>query len=136
MDIIKYEELKEGLKEYNEKLGKPYGNEIVDYPPKNYASPNTIFIEVRNNATSFNSCFDRVASVGYRVEIYAKTKNKIDKQKIAREIAYYVDLFLTSKGLNRVSFNPNPNFNNSDGAIYGLIMMYEGSLHENRSKII
>ena len=135
MDILAYEELKQGLKEYNDALGKPRGNVIVSYSTANTTYPHTVLTEIRNVANpSFNSDFDRVASVGYSVRIYAKTKGNITKQQIAREIAQMVDKYLTNCHLTRVSYNANESVN--DNSIYEIIMTYSGNLHENRRKFI
>lgn len=135
MDILAYEYLKEGLKDFNEKSGKPYGNAIVPYATANSTYPLTVFDEIRNVANpSYNTCYDRVASTGYSVRIYAKTKGKITKQQIAREIAQMVDVYLTNCGLLRISYNANESIN--DNSIYEIIMTYSGNLHENRRKFI
>lgn len=135
MDILAYEYLKEGMKKYNEKNGKPYGNAIVGYAPKDPTYPLTIFGEIRNTANaSYNTCFDRVASTGYSVRINAKTKGKVDKRTIAREIAQFIDRYLSSFNLTRISYNENPSIN--DDSIYEIILTYSGNLHENRRKFI
>lgn len=134
MDILTYEYLKEGLKDYNEQSGKPRGNVIVSYATENTTYPHTVFQEIRNVGTNFNSDFERVASVGYSVRIYAKTKGKIDKQTIAREIAQMVDNYMRYFKLTRVSFNANESLN--DDSIFEIIMTYSGNLHENRRRFI
>ena len=135
MDILAYEYLKQGLKDYNEKLGKPRGNVIIAYPTTDTTFPHTVFDEIRNVANSlYNTCYERVASVGYVARIYAKTKGKIDKQTIAREVAQMVDTYLTYCGLTRISFNANESVN--DNSIYEIIMTYSGNLNEYRRKFI
>lgn len=135
MDILAYEYLKEGLKEHNEKSGKPYGNDIVTLPPTTPTYPLTVFDEIRNVAnTSYNTSFARIASTGYVVRVYAKTKGKVDKRTIARTIAQMVDDFLSAFLLTRVSYNANESVN--DNSIYEIIMTYTGNLHENRRKFI
>ena len=135
MDILSYEAVLQGLKDYNSKAEKNYGNSVVRTPPTNPTYPLTIFTEIRNVAnTNFNSCFERVASVGYRADIYAKTKNKITKDEIARNIAVLVDKYLSQIGLTRISFNISELEN--DGSIFRIIMTYSGNLHENRLRFI
>ena len=134
MDILIYENLLQSLKKFNE-TQKNYGNEIVRLPPTNPVYPLTIFTEIRNVANaSFNSCFDRVASVGYRADIYAKTKGNITKDIIAREIAQLVDKYLTNVGLLRVSFNISELEN--DSSIFHIIMTYSGNVSEYRKILI
>lgn len=134
MDILAYEYLKEGLEEYNNNLGKPRGNVIVPYPTANTTYPHTVFQEIRNVGTNLNSNFDRIGSMGYVARIYAKTKGKVDKQTIAREIAQMVDNYMRHFKLTRISYNANESVN--DNSIYEIIMTYSGNLHENRRKFI
>jgi hypothetical protein len=68
------------------------------------------------------------------VRVYAKTKGKIDKQTIAREVAQMIDKYLSGVNLTRVSFNANESIN--DNSIYEIIMTYSGNLHENRRNFI
>lgn len=138
MDILVYDYIFEGMKSYNEKIGKPHGNSVLSSEPfmgkkeKEVSFPITIIKEIRNTAIrGFNSCHERLASVGYRVDIFAKTKGNVLKQKIAREIAQKMDEFMSDfVGLLRVSYNVSDLEN--DGTIYHIIMTYEGTLHENR----
>jgi hypothetical protein len=135
MDILAYDYILQGLKEYNANEGKPHGNTVVPFPTKDTAFPLTVFEEIRNTANPlYNTCFDRLASVGYRADIYAKTKGKVNKQTIAREIAQFVDRYLTVIGLTRISFNVMELEN--EGAICHITMTYSGNLHENRRKLI
>lgn len=134
MDILAYEYLKEGLKDYNEKSGNPRGNVIVPYPTSNPTYPYTVFDEIRNVGTNLNSNFDRIGSMGYVARIYAKTKGKVDKQTIAREVAQMVDNYMRHFKLTRISYNANESVN--DNSIYEIIMTYSGNLHENRRKFI
>lgn len=135
MDIIAYEELKNGLIAFNERANKPYGNSVVSYPTANPTYPLTVFDEIRNVANpSFNTNYERVASTGYSVKIYAKTKGNVTKQIIARTIAQMVDTYCTNCGLTRISYNANESVN--DSSIYEIIMTYSGNLHENRRKFI
>ena len=135
MDILTYEYLLNGLKEYNKQIEQNYGNVVVATPPTNPTYPLTVFDEIRNVANlNYNSCYERLSSVGYRVDIYAKTKGSVSKQIIARRIAQEVDEYLTNVGLTRVSFNVSELEN--DSSIYHIIITYSGNLHENRRRFI
>ena len=135
MDILAYEYMLQGLKDYNATIEQNYGNVVVATPPNNPTYPLTVFDEIRNVANpNYNGCFERVSSVGYRADIYAKTKGSVSKQIIARRIAQEVDKYLTNVGLTRVSFNVSELEN--DSSIYHIIMTYSGNLHENRRKFI
>ena len=135
MDILAYDYMLQGLKDYNATIEQNYGNVVVATPPTNPTYPLTVFDEIRNLANpNYNSCYERVASVGYRADIYAKTKGRVSKQIIARRIAQEVDKYLTNIGLIRVSFNVSELEN--DSSIYHIIITYSGNLHENRRKLI
>ena len=135
MDIFAYDYMLQGLKDYNATIEQNYGNVVVATPPANPTYPLTIFDEIRNvSNVNYNSSYDRVASVGYRADIYAKTKGSVSKQIIARKIAQEVDRYLTNVGLTRVSFNVSELEN--DSSIYHIIITYSGNLHENRRKLI
>lgn len=136
MDIQVYEIIFNGLEEYNEEIGKPYDTAIVRYPSSKPTYPYCVFEEVSNLANrNYNTNFDRVATLGYKLEVYAKEKNKVSKQQIAREIAQKLNKFLTDKvGLRQISFTPVPQLNNS--TIYQITITYSAQLHENRRKFI
>lgn len=135
MDILAYDYMLQGLKDYNATIEQNYGNVVVATPPANPTYPLTVFDEIRNVANAnYKSSYDRVASVGYRADIYAKTKGSVSKQIIARKIAQEVDRYLTNVGLTRVSFNVSELEN--DSSIYHIIITYSGNLHENRRKLI
>ena len=135
MDILAYEYMLQGLKDYNATIEQNYSNVVVSTPPTNPTYPLTVFDEIRNVANpNYNGCFERVSSVGYRADINAKTKGNVSKQIIARRIAQEVDRYLTNVGLSRVSFNVSELEN--DSSIYHIIMTYSGNLHENRRNLI
>lgn len=136
MNIWIYDKILEELQKYNADYKKEnYGNTVVPYATNSTTYPQTIFDEVRNVPTKINFCHDRVSSMGYKVDILAKTKGNIEKQVIARKIAKFVNDFLTNVvNLKQVSFNVIPQVN--DNSIYQITMMYESSFHENRAKFI
>lgn len=135
MDIVVSDIILDGLKEYNSKLDKNYGNVIMSYPSANPTYPYTVFDEIRNVANrNYNTPYDKVASVGYRADIYAKTKGSVSKREIARFIAKEVDNYLSKIGLLQVSYNASELEN--DSSIYHIILTYSGNLYENRRRII
>lgn len=135
MDINAYEYLLNGLRKHNASLTENFGNEILEYQSTDTTYPNTVFQEVRNLTNpSFNSDFDRVASVGYSVEIYAKTKGNIDKKTIARNLAKSIDDYLRRFRLSRISFNCFDLEN--EASIFLIVMTYSGNLHENKLRFI
>lgn len=135
MDIYAYDYMLQGLRDCNDKATENYGNVIVKFPTKNTTYPHTQFEEIRNVANPrYNTCHERVASVGYRVDIFAKTKGEIDKQTIARICAEISDRYLSGIGLTRISYNANESLN--DSSIYQIIMTYSGNLDEKRRRLI
>lgn len=136
MDIQVYEDILDGLKEYNKNLDKNYGNVVVAYPSTNPTYPYTVFDEIRNVADRrYNTPYDKVSSIGYRVDIFAKTKGSVSKQTIARKIMKEIDDFLTNNvGLLQVSYNYDDLMN--DSSIYHIILTYTANLHNNRRKIM
>lgn len=136
MDILVYDYIIEGLSAYNDSWDENYGNVITNYPTIETTYPYTVVEEIRNVVTpKYKSRYDKVSSVSYRVDIYAKTKGNIDKQKIAREISQKIDKFFTEYvGLMQTSWNVSELEN--DSSIYHIIVVYGGHLHENRRKII
>ena len=135
MDILTYEYLLQGLKDHNESVKQNYGNEILRLAPTKPEYPLTILREIRNSATNYNSCYERVSSVGYRADIYAKNKGKITRDIVARTIAQEVDEYLSGIGLTRISKNENELID-EQGAYYHIILTYSGNLNEYRRKFI
>lgn len=138
MDINIYDEIYNSLEKYM--AGNPiglYGAALVHYPSTSPTYPYVVFDEVRNQSfgRSYGEVSDKVASLGYRVRVYGKTKGSASKMKIARSIVGMVDEFLTEYvGLKQVSSNPDPNI--ADGDLYGIVVMYETKYYENRKNII
>ena len=135
MDILTYEYLLQGLKDHNERATKNYGNTVVRLAPTEPKYPLTILREIRNSATNYNSCYERVSSVGYRADIYAKNKGNITRDIVARTIAQQVDEYLSGVGLTRVSKNENELID-EQGTYYHIILTYSGNLQENRLRFI
>lgn len=136
MDIVIYENILADLKTYNDNLDKNYGNVVVAYPSTNPTYPYTVFDEIRNVADRrYNTRYDKVSSIGYRVDIFAKTKGSVSKQTIARKLMKDIDDFLTNTvGLLQVSYNPDGLVN--DSSIYRITLTYSANLYENRRRII
>lgn len=135
MDILTYEYLLQGLKDHNAKATQNYGNTVLRLPPKEPKYPISILREIRNSSTSYNTCFERVSSVGYRIDIYAKTKGKVTHDIIARTIAKQLDEYMSFVGLERVSKNENELID-EQGAFYHIILTYSGNLQENKLRFI
>lgn len=137
MDITVYDRILEALKEYNNTLEQNYGNVVVRTAPSNPTYPHTVFDEIRNDPFQRTNIrpLDKVDNLGYEMIVYAKTKGKIDKQKIAREVAGKLDDFLANViGLKQISMNPQPLLN--DSSTYGVNVRYGAKYFENRARIL
>lgn len=136
MDIKLYDSIHRDMVTYNSRITQNYGNVVKQTPPTKPTYPLTVIEEIRNVVNPrYNSRFDRVASVGYRIEIYAKSKGNITGQTIARSLAKEFDNYMTNYvGLTQTSWNVTSLEN--DGSTYTIVMVYTGNFHENRIKIL
>jgi hypothetical protein len=91
--------------------------------------------EIRNTANpSYNTPFERVASIGFSVDIYAQSQGDISKKTIARELAKLADEYMSAINLLRSGFVPDGLVR--DASLHRIIMTFTGSLHENTRRII
>lgn len=136
MDIQVYEDILQGLKDYNEKVGKPYNNAVVRYPTAETTYPHCVFKETTNlESPVYSGRFDRVATLGYSLMVYAKQKNKTPKDRVAREVAKELNSYLTEVvGLKQVGYNYVPQIN--DNSICAVVITYTAQLHENRQRFL
>jgi hypothetical protein len=95
------------------------------------------FYQVGNaQNANYNSPFDRVSSVRYVIDIFAKDKgNKKLRNEIALDLAEKFDAFLSHR-CNLLRQSTNEFDLEAEGSIYRVSMTYSGNLHENRRKFI
>lgn len=136
MDLKAPDIIFERLKEFNSRFTDNYGNVVCDYVPDNPTFPITIFSLVTNTQNpQFRSYVDRVASVSFMIDIYAKNKGKkVTKKQVANRIAEIVDEYMSNIGLLRVTFTPDNIVD--DNSQYRITMVYQGNLHENSRTFI
>lgn len=134
MDIKVYEDILQGLKDYNESIEKPYSNAVVRYPTADTTYPHSVFRETANLVNqNYRGRFDRLATLGYSLVVYAKQKNKTPKDKVAREVAQQLNTYLTEVvGLTQVGYNYIPQMN--DNSTCAVVITYTAQLHENRRR--
>lgn len=137
MDIQINKYIFEGLKQYNNNLGdKNYGNSVVNLSPINPSYPLTIIQTIRDVANpNYNTCYGRVSSKGYKLDIFAQDMGDIPRDEIAEEVAKLMDNFMSNYvGLNRVSYN----FIDleKEGSLAHIVMTYSKDLDEYRRKFI
>ena len=135
MDIYASELIYEGLKSYNENMGKPFGNEVVDEEPLNPIYPLTIIREIRNTQNPlYRHPSELVSDIGFSVEIYAQSQGEITKKQIARELAKVANEYMSTIGFVRSGFIPDGLVR--DASLHRIIMTFTGNLHENSRRLI
>lgn len=133
-----YDEIKKGLQEHFKELSlsKSYAPCVVGIAPTNPTYPLIIVDETDNvpyqNLRHFRQT---VASVSYKIDIYAKTSGSISKQEIAKHLAIYCDDYLKKIGLKQVSYNVFPDIG-TNGALYNITLMYTARFFENKKYFV
>ena len=142
MDINVYPAIKSGLETHFDSLfeaktiSKTYKPAIVGFEPTNPTYPMLKIEEIRNTPyADFRGNRETIASLGYKVDIYAKQKVGVSKQDVARNIAKYANDYLTCIGLKQMSWNTIPN-DGTNGDLYHIIIMYSTSYFEQRKTIL
>ena len=137
MDINAYSEMYQGLNNYmTQNISKCHNAKLVHFPATTPTYPYVVFDEIRNiqGGLSFGDIPDNVSNLGYKVNIYAKTKGSKSKLDIARDVAQCVDEYCTNIGLRRVSYGQDPRI--ADSELYGVIITYNANFYDNRRQII
>lgn len=142
MDINVYPAIKQGLEEHftalfeQKKITKSYNPVVVSFEPSKPTYPMLKIAESRNVPyDNFRGRLETVASLGYKVDIYAKTSGSISKMDIARVIAKHCNDYLTCIGLRQVSWNYIEN-DGVNGDLYHIIIMYSADYFEQRQTIL
>ena len=138
MQIELYDEIKKGLQDHfaNLDLSKSYKPSVVGFEPSSPSYPLIIIDEVDNTPYQNMSHYRQtVASVSYKVDIYAKTSGSITKQAIARTLAEHCNAYLKCINLKQVSYNAFPN-EGTNGAIYHITLMYSARYFENKQYFV
>lgn len=144
MDITVYNKLYESLEvaltEFNSKSG--FGATISPYSPDEPKYPLIILTEVRNQPkTHFYSVRERVSSLGYRVDIFAKTalitspnkkKEPFTKQQICRQLMQFITDFMQMNiGMNLISKNEFDSIG-TQGELYQITLVFQQNYLENK----
>lgn len=144
MDITVYDKLYEAfeiaLQEFNAESG--FKAELSGYSPDSPKYPLLILSEVRNQPYSpFIGIKERVSSLGYRVDIFAKTsiitlpdkkKTTMNKQQICRKLMEFVNNFMQVKiGLNLISNNSFDSVG-TQGELYQITLVFQQNYYENK----
>ena len=134
-----YDKIKEGLQDHfaNLNLTEAYNpKKIVGFEPSSPTYPLIVVDEVDNTPYQNMSNYRQtVASVSYKIDIYAKTSGSITKQTIARELAKHCDNYCKCINLKQVSYNAFPN-TGTNGAIYHITLMYSARYFENKQYFV
>lgn len=135
-----YEALESALSEFNDKSG--FKANISHYSPDEPKYPLIILTEIRNQPHSqYNGLKQRVSSLGYRLDIFAKTsiitlqskkKTTVDKQQICRQLMQFATDFMQIKiGLNLISKNEFDNIG-TQGELYQITLVFQQNYYENK----
>lgn len=133
-----YDEIKKGLQEHfaSLNLSKSYKPSVVGFEPSSPTYPLIVVDEVDNTPYQNMANFRQtVASVSYKVDIYAETKGSITKQQIARTLMKHCDDYCRCVGLKQVSMNAFPN-DGTNGKLYHIILMYSARFFENKQYFV
>lgn len=148
MDITVYDKLYEALEialnEFNNKSG--FKANISHYSPSEPKYPLIILTEVRNQPKSyFYSRRECVSSLGYRVDILAKTsiitlpnktKTTQDKQQICRQLMQFIaDFMQINIGINLISKNEFDSIG-TQGELYQITLVFQQDYLENKEMFL
>ena len=156
MDITVYDKLYEALKvdleKFNAKSG--FNAQICTYAPDKPKYPLIIFSEVRNQPNNyFYGGREKVSSLGYRVDIFAKTapvtttvttkgakpktvKPAVNKQQTCRELMQFVTDFMENKmGFELISNNYNDSAG-TQGELYQQMLVFQQNYYENKEMFL
>lgn len=133
-----YEEIKKGVQNYfaSVPLTKSYKPSIVGFAPSSPTYPLIVIDEVDNTPYQhMTHARQTVASVSYKIDIYAETKGNISKQQIARTLMKHCDDYCKNIGLTQVSMNAFAN-DGTNGKLYHIILMYSARFFENKQYFV
>ena len=140
MDITVYDKLYEALdivlKKFNTESGYNVG--LVPIHPATPQYPLVVFEEIRNQPqTVYYSSREEISSLGYSVNIYAKSKGKETNQQICRKIMQVItDFFQKKIGLRLISNNPAPPSVGTQSELYRIVLVFQGIYFENNEYLI
>lgn len=135
MDITVYDKLYEAveaaLMDFNTEHNYLVG--LAHYAPNSPKYPLIIMSENRNQPqTRYYGSRERISSLGYTFEIYAKTIKTNTKQDICREIMQFITDFMQNQiGLNLISNNSFDNVG-TQGELYRIVLVFQKPYYENK----
>lgn len=135
MDITVYDKLYEAVEQaitdFNAEHN--YSVALAHYAPNSPKYPLVIMSENRNQPqTRYYGSRERVSSLGYTFEIYAKTIKTNTKQAICREIMQFITDFMQDGiGLNLISNNSFDNVG-TQGELYRIVLVFQKPYYENK----
>lgn len=148
MNITVYDKLYEALdivlKKFNTESGYNVG--LAPFEPAEPQYPLVIFDEIRNQPqTVYYSSREEISSLGYRVDIFAKTatitppngkKGQVTKQQICRNIMQVVTDFLQKRiKLRLISNNSFPSVG-TQGELYQIVLVFQRPHYDNREQFV
>ena len=139
MDITVYDKLYEALDaaitDFNSTA--KYKVALAHYAPNSPQYPLVVLYENRNQPYGrYSGSRERISSLGYTVEIYAKTKAPFTKQDICRQIMQFVVDFMQNKiGIGLISNNSFDNVG-TQGELYRIVLVFQRPFYENKEHFI
>lgn len=148
MDITVYDKLYEALEtalqEFNTASG--FSANISPYSPDEPKYPLIILTEVRNQPQRFfYSRRESVSSLGYKIDIFAKTqivtkpdkkKEVVNKQQICRQLMQFItDFMQINIGLNLISNNSFDSVG-TQGELYQITLVFQQDYLENKEMFL
>lgn len=135
MDITVYDKLYEAVEKAITDFNKTAGYKVAlaHYAPNSPQYPLVILSENRNQPlTRYYGSRERISSLGYTVEIYAKTVKGKTKQQVAREIMQFVVDFMQNE--IKIGLISNNSFDNvgTQGELYRIVLVFQRPFFENK----
>lgn len=135
MDITVYDKLYEAVEkaitDFN--ATHSYSVALSHYAPNSPKYPLVIMSENRNQPqTKYYGSRERISSLGYTFEIYAKTYKTFTKQAICREIMQFITDFMQDEiGMDLISNTPFPN-EGTQGELHRQVLVFQRPYNENK----
>lgn len=139
MDITVYDKLYEAVERAITTFNatSAYKVALAHYAPNEPKYPLVILTENRNQPlTRYYGSRERISSLGYTVEIYAKTYKGKTKQQVAREIMQFVVDFMQNEIKIRLISNNEFDSTDQKREIYRIVLVFQRPFYENKETFI
>lgn len=139
MDITVYDKLYEAVEKAITEFNKTTGYKVAfaHYAPNSPQYPLVMLYENINQPRGgYRGSRERISTLGYTVEIYAKTAKGKTKQTICREIMQFIVDFMQDEiGIGLISNNSFDNVG-TQGELYRIVLVFQRPFFENKETFI